>query len=189
MDSATYDRQPGESAPAWQAFQCYRDLGPERSLAKAATKLQRSKRMLERWCSCWNWVTRCADWDAEQDRLTREAFAKARQEKAQQTMKDLELFQGLARRRYVELAKKIQEMPEAIQEMDLDEARLIYLECEKLKRVLMGDPAAIEETRHTGPGGKPLTITVEQVVAAQQQIQELRRSRQNRKEQENGTSE
>jgi hypothetical protein len=169
---------------AWQGFQRYRDMGPTRSLAKAAAALNRSKRLLERWCSRWAWVARCAAWDAEQDRLAREAYTRARLEKSQQTIADLELFQGLARRRFVEWAKKIQEMPEAINEMGLDEARLIYGDAEKLKRVLMGEPAAIAETRHAGPGGEPLVITVEQIVEARKRIENLRQSRQNRKGQQ-----
>jgi hypothetical protein len=123
-------------------FQQYRDAGPGRSLAKLAAMLQRSKRLLERWSARWSWVLRCRAWDAEQDRLTREAFTRARLEKTQQAINDLELFQGLARRRYVEFAKRIQQMPEAISKRE-EEAQYL-LGDERLRGMYARLPAALK---------------------------------------------
>lgn len=65
-DSAeAWERQPGESAAAWEAFACYRDLGLSRSIGKVAERLAKSRTLIERW------VLRAEAWDREQDRLWR----------------------------------------------------------------------------------------------------------------------
>jgi hypothetical protein len=66
-----WERQPGESAAAWEAFACYRDLGLSRSIAKVADRLTKSRTLIERWSTAHRWVLRAEAWDREQDRLWR----------------------------------------------------------------------------------------------------------------------
>ena len=66
-----WERQEGESAQAFQGFAAYRDMGAERSLAKVAQKLGKSKALMERWSVRWQWVVRSDAWDDELDRQTR----------------------------------------------------------------------------------------------------------------------
>ncbi|MFI1563895.1 hypothetical protein ACH4ZX_12680 [Streptomyces sp. NPDC020490] len=71
-DSAeAWERQPGESAAAWEAFACYRDLGLSRSISKVAERLAKSRTLIERWSTAHRWVLRAEAWDREQDRLWR----------------------------------------------------------------------------------------------------------------------
>ncbi|MGC9540023.1 hypothetical protein [Streptomyces sp. UG1] len=71
-DSAeAWERQPGESAAAWEAFACYRDLGLSRSIGKVAERLVKSRTLIERWSTAHRWVLRAEAWDREQDRLWR----------------------------------------------------------------------------------------------------------------------
>ncbi|MFI5685834.1 hypothetical protein [Streptomyces sp. NPDC051636] len=71
-DSAeAWERQPGESAAAWEAFACYRDLGLSRSIGKVAARLAKSRTLIERWSTAHRWVLRAEAWDREQDRLWR----------------------------------------------------------------------------------------------------------------------
>lgn len=71
-DSAeAWERQPGESAAAWEAFACYRDLGLSRSIGKVAERLAKSRTLIERWSTAHRWVLRAEGWDREQDRLWR----------------------------------------------------------------------------------------------------------------------
>lgn len=63
-----WDRQPGESPQAWEAFQKYRDLGPSRSGAKVGKELGKSQALIDRWSAENAWVLRASAWDAEQDR-------------------------------------------------------------------------------------------------------------------------
>jgi hypothetical protein len=52
-----------ESDVAWQAFQEYRDMGPERSLSKVARSLGKSTQLLAGWSSKHDWVRRVAEYD------------------------------------------------------------------------------------------------------------------------------
>jgi hypothetical protein len=66
-----WDRQPDESMQAFEAFAIYRDMAYQRSLAAAAWKLHKSKKLLERWSAAHGWVKRVAAWDAYNDRESR----------------------------------------------------------------------------------------------------------------------
>jgi hypothetical protein len=54
----TFEQQERESNKAFAAFKIYLELGPERSLAGAAEKLGKSKRMMEKWSRKFNWPVR-----------------------------------------------------------------------------------------------------------------------------------
>jgi hypothetical protein len=67
-----WERQPGESDPAWQAFELYRNQQPgERSYRRVAQELGKSGSLTSRWASTWHWVDRTIEWDREQDRQAR----------------------------------------------------------------------------------------------------------------------
>lgn len=74
-----WERQPGESAPAFEAFACYRDMGSTRSTANVGQEFGKSKRLMDRWCARWAWVARAEAWDADLDRREREAAIAAEQ--------------------------------------------------------------------------------------------------------------
>jgi len=71
-----WERQEGETAQAFQAFAAYRDMGAERSLAKVAQKVGKSKPLMERWSRRWQWVIRAEAWDDEMDRQVRRELEK-----------------------------------------------------------------------------------------------------------------
>lgn len=66
-----WERLPDESTKAFEAFVIYRDLGAERSLAKVAQEVGKSKTLIERWSARDAWVKRVELWDVEQDRMHR----------------------------------------------------------------------------------------------------------------------
>ncbi|MFI1733983.1 hypothetical protein ACH40E_33175 [Streptomyces acidicola] len=70
-NAEAWERQPGESVAAWEAFACYRDLGLSRSIGKVAERLAKSRTLIERWSTAHRWVLRAEAWDREQDRLWR----------------------------------------------------------------------------------------------------------------------
>lgn len=76
-EAAPWERQTGEGPAAWAAFQVYRDLGSGRSIRKAAEHLGRSPLHLSELSSAHGWVSRCASWDNEMDRLARADIVKA----------------------------------------------------------------------------------------------------------------
>lgn len=73
-----WDRLDGESTAAYAAFCRYRDLGQERSTAKVAQELSKSKTLMDRWSGAWNWVNRCWEFDAQEDERTREQLCRDR---------------------------------------------------------------------------------------------------------------
>lgn len=64
-----WERQPKESAKAFEAFEIYCQMGTERSIQKVAQKLTKSTTLLKRWSSQWDWQERCRAYDNERKRL------------------------------------------------------------------------------------------------------------------------
>ena len=62
-DGNSWDRQPNESAKAYEAFCVYRDLGEIRGLSKVGQKLHKSKTLIGRWSARRNWAARVRDYD------------------------------------------------------------------------------------------------------------------------------
>ena len=62
-------RHPDETAKAYAAFRCYRDLGAQRTAAKVRDKFGLALRLVERWSSVHEWVRRALAWDDHQDRI------------------------------------------------------------------------------------------------------------------------
>lgn len=83
----TWERRDGESAPAWEAFVSYRDLGPARSITKVARQLGKSRALVGRWSRTYAWVLRAAAWDQEQDRIFAAEQQQARREMARRHAK------------------------------------------------------------------------------------------------------
>jgi hypothetical protein len=54
----TFEQQPRESNKAFAAFKTYLDLGAERSLVLAASKVAKSKTMMEKWSRKFDWPAR-----------------------------------------------------------------------------------------------------------------------------------
>lgn len=69
-----WERQPGETSRAYEAFSTYRDLGPARSLAKAGQLLGKSTGLMERWSAAHSWVDRVGALEARDEMLRREAI-------------------------------------------------------------------------------------------------------------------
>jgi hypothetical protein len=62
-----WQRQQGESGKAFAAFQMYRDMGADRSLARVGQQSGKHVSLLERWSVRWRWFDRAAAWDLHID--------------------------------------------------------------------------------------------------------------------------
>lgn len=97
---APWDRKPQEAPAAFEMFAHYRDQGPQRSLARvrqAFGKKPSYLRQIQRWSSTHRWVERATAWDDEQDRLAREATAKAKDAMRARQLKYAAEFQDALR--------------------------------------------------------------------------------------------
>lgn len=78
-DDNIWERQPGESSKAYEAFCAYRDYGPGRSLENVGRSLPkpRSRQWLSVWSSKYKWVDRVKAYDDYMERLKRAENEKA----------------------------------------------------------------------------------------------------------------
>lgn len=143
-----WERQPGESAQAYEAFCAYRDLGPGRSMTKAARALGRSGvGTLEKHSVRWTWVHRAELYDAENDRAFRHEMATARREMARRHARVATAALGKAVQRLQSLT------PENLNARDV--ATWIEMAA-KLERAALGEPDRLEVS---GPGGGPVEVS------------------------------
>jgi len=93
--SMVFEQQANESVKAFAAFSLYLSLGPERSLAKTAEKLGRSKVMMEKWSRKYSWPARVTAYGLHMAQVEREAA------------------EAMVRQKGVDWAKRYQELREA----------------------------------------------------------------------------
>lgn len=138
-----WERQDGESAKAYEAFQLYRDASPsDRSLRKLAEQIGKSRTLIERWSSGHEWGERVAAWDAHNDAIRRAAMAAEAQMMGERHAR-------LARRVLDMVAEKL----ESIDPTDLPPAQLSRLidTASKLERLALGEPSERVETTAATP--------------------------------------
>lgn len=89
-----WERTDKESSQSFEAFQVYRDMGTDRSLAKVGEQLGKSTALMERWSSTHGWRDRAADYDSHLDRLTLKEEAKERIKMAKRHAQQAMMFQN-----------------------------------------------------------------------------------------------
>src|SRR6516165_3951384 len=143
-----WERRPSETNKQWLAFVTYRDLGPARTLAEVSRILYPGRRRTRRpigrvvaWSSQNNWVERARAWDAEQDRINREAQSKARLEMTERHLQQLVGLQTKAVQRLLAMRPDELRPNEVLEFMDRSM---------KLERTIRGEPAEIREERVSG---------------------------------------
>lgn len=72
-----WERQQGESAQAFEAFDTYCKMGADRSVRKVAQELTKSETLIKRWSSRWEWQRRCREYDNE---IKRQELAEQKKE-------------------------------------------------------------------------------------------------------------
>ena len=165
-----FEQQPKESDKAFAAFSLYLSQGPERSLAKVAKKLGRSKVLMEKWSSKFDWGARVVAYGAHMALVEREAaeamtrekgvdWAKRYQELREAEWKerwDLVTFAAEVRRRWMARAERCGTLEGYARLLELA-SKLGHNACEK----------PTERAEVTGSDGGPVRV---EVVAALKKI-------------------
>jgi hypothetical protein len=82
IERRSFERLPREGAKAFAAFRLYLELGPDRSLAAVASKLGKSKVLMERWSRRYDWPGRVTEYGAYVAQVEREAIEALARERA-----------------------------------------------------------------------------------------------------------
>lgn len=146
-EAKAWERQPEETAKAYEAFSIYRDMGAERSLAKVGQQLGKSKKQMEKWSKKYSWVDRVETWDIEQDRQIRIALTK-----------DIGAMRkrhaDMAKAMLIKAAKALAKIPDnEIKAADI--SRMVDV-ATKLERISKGDVGEVIEERDGGTAADPV---------------------------------
>ena len=159
-----FERQEKESEKAFAAFSIYLCQGPERSLAKVAAKLGRSKTMMEKWCRRFHWPARVvayADHMAMVERESAEAMARVKAVDWAKRYQELREAEWQERMNLVEFAAEVRKrwMGKAERCGTLEGyARLLEL-ASKLGHSACEKP--MERTEVTGADGGAIKVEIE----------------------------
>jgi hypothetical protein len=129
-----WSRQPDESARAFEAFELYRDMGAERSLAKVGRELGKSTALMERWSATHDWVDRVKALEARDAMLMRDAVQRHLAERAEDHA-----------RRESKLREKALEVRERAMDRSL---------------TMLKSPFYKQERVVDGPGGEEVTVVM-----------------------------
>lgn len=166
-----FERQAKESEKAFAAFSIYLSQGPERSLARVAAKLDRSKVMMEKWSRRWDWQGRLVAYAAHMALVEREAaeaiarvkavdWAKRYQELREAEWRErqnLVEFAAEVRKRWMSRAERCGNLEGYARLLELA-SKLGHSACEK---VLADGHQAVGRLEVTGADGGPIRVEVE----------------------------
>lgn len=146
-DVEVWERQPGESGPAYVAFCVYRDMGPTRTLRRVRDLHGKSWQTLSGWSKKHAWVTRTQAFDREQDRLWRIELADARRRMAERHAKLAEAAERKVARWLRDADPSKFTTGDATRLMDV---------AIKTSRLALGQPEGVTQQIVTGPDGGPV---------------------------------
>lgn len=137
-----WERLQREPDAAWGAFVYYRDTNPRnRSIKKCVNALYGTLDAVSSWEKYsvkWRWRERVEAWDAEQDRVAREARLEAIRQMDDRHVSEARALQAKALERLRQIDPK---------ELKPREVLNYLIEAAKLERLAMGQPDQIVEQR------------------------------------------
>lgn len=145
--ACSWARLPNETSKAYEAFSIYRDLGPERTLPKAAAACNKSLAMMKKWSTTNKWVERAAAYDNEIDRQA-----------AREMIRDIAKTRAKQRKMATQMQTKGMDLLKEIKEGDakLSEiVALLKLGMEQ-ERITLGDVGEVIEERDGGQTATPV---------------------------------
>ena len=146
-----WELMEGETAKPFEAFCIYRDMGTQRSVRKVAEKLSKSDTLIARWSTTYDWVKRATAWDAEQDRI-------ARQAQVDEIVKMRKRHAKLACDMLAKAAAALEVLPPGEVKAG-DVSRMVDV-ASKLERLSRGDVGDVIEERDGGEALNPVQIYI-----------------------------
>lgn len=140
-----WERQPGESEQAFEAFKIYRDLGVRRSNAEVCKQLSKSRQLISRWKSKYEWDERVRAYDND---LEKQQHAEAVKNLKDMTGRHIKIAMSLQRKALEALDKlKVEDMTPK----DIKEYIKMATELERLNRLTSAakDESLEEEEQQT----------------------------------------
>ena len=140
-----WERQPGESEQAFEALKIYRDLGVRRSNAEVCKQLSKSRQLISRWKSKYEWDDRVRAYDND---LEKQQHAEAVKNLKDMTGRHIKIAMSLQRKALEALDKlKVEDMTPK----DIKEYIKMATELERLNRLTSAakDESLEEEEQQT----------------------------------------
>ena len=154
-----WERQPGESAQAYEAFDTYLKMGADRSCRKVAQKLSKSDTIIRRWSSTWHWQERCRAYDNE---LKRQELIEA--QKATKLMQERQIKTAML------LQKKAVQALDQLDISDLTPQEILRFISEGAKLEAANRAASTQQAVEAG--GKKAASLADTITAAYQRRKE-----------------
>lgn len=127
-DREAWERQPGESGPAFEAFAAYRDMGEKRTISAVARQLNKSGTLCHRWKLKYDWRVRADAYDAS---IAEEARRQAVSDRKEMQKRHIKMSLQL-QKKALEALEKIQ--PEEMTPKDIKEFLRLATELERMNR-------------------------------------------------------
>lgn len=116
-----WERQPGESTPAFEAFATYRDMGVERSTRAVARKVSKAGSLVMGWSAKHSWPRRVALYDAMLDRQRVDANIEAVERMSDRQARDLGTVADVLAEPARELARRFVKQPELVRGLSFED--------------------------------------------------------------------
>lgn len=148
-DREPWDLQPGETPKSFAAFEIYRDMGANRSLAKTAKQIGRPPVNVEKWSAMYAWGERTLEWDRHLAKVARDVKVAEVERLNKEMAKTAEAIWKLAAADLPMWHKKLQEARSRDETLlPLRELRKVADTGMRLHRLLVGEA----ESRHEMAG-------------------------------------
>jgi hypothetical protein len=148
---ALWERQEGESAPAYNAFwtYCTTPEDEKKSCGSVAQKLRKSYTLIRRWSKTWDWEPRARAYDNHLIEAELEAIKKERVKSARRHISIARSFQNKVIARLNKLDAGELSTADMVRWFDISV---------KIERQAMGEPSEVITQEITGRDGGPLEV-------------------------------
>ena len=144
-----WDRQPGETDEAWEAWLVYKDQPLPRSYRRAARHLNKSLTVIAKHGDRWGWQLRAARWDTEQQRVKDRAKLDELEKMGREQANALRAARVALDAPSRELIRRLTEDPEGqfLRGIDVEElVRLVGTSARAMNRIVVAERLVAGET-------------------------------------------